>query len=143
MIKKGIPVQLRAEFQENSYAACDTGSSVSIMKEEWPQFDWSTVDPIFPAKTGLYTYSVEGVAQRGLEVRTWLKNRPEKVVAVVSHAGFLRVGLTKKRYANADFRIFDFADGEDEAARLVEWELTEKNGGGLGKSEKPEVGVEV
>jgi hypothetical protein len=40
-------------------------------------------------------------------------------------------------YDNADFRIFDFGEGDDEiGGRLIEWELTEANGGGLGKSPK-------
>ena len=38
-------------------------------------------------------------------------------------------------YDNADFRIFDFGEGDDEiGGRLIERELTEANGGGLGKS---------
>jgi len=105
------------------------------MEKEWPQFDWSTVDPKYPAKTGLYEYSKRGLTERGIEARKWLKNRPEKVIAVVSHSGFLRVGVSYRMYANADFRIFDFAEGHDEVGgKLVEWELTEKKGGGLGKS---------
>lgn len=41
------------------------------------------------------------------------------------------------RYANADYRIFDFApDTDAEKPELVEWSLTADNGGGMGKSEK-------
>lgn len=47
------------------------------------------------------------------------------------------MGVTHRLYENADFRIFDFADGDDvDGGELVEWELTEKKGGGLGKSPK-------
>ncbi len=46
--------------------------------------------------------------------------------------------MSGRKYENADFRIFDFAEeqeGDEEVGgRLVEWELTEKKGGGLGKS---------
>lgn len=104
------------------------------MKKEWPQYDWSTVDPLFPAKTGLYAYTIEALTKRGLEARKWLKQRPEKVIAVVSHSSYLRGPISGKKYANADFRIFDFVEGND--ARLVEWESTESKGGGLGKSQK-------
>jgi hypothetical protein len=104
------------------------------MKKEWPQFDWSTVDPVFPAKTGFYAYTLEALVERGIMVRKWLKERPEKVIAVVSHSGFLRGAVSNRKYANADFRIFDVeVDGQDEAI-LVEWEDTERKGGGLGKS---------
>ena len=72
-----------------------------------------------------------------------MRNRPEKVIAVVSHAGFLWVGVSHKKFENADLRIFDFADGyEDIGGKLVEWELTESKGGGLGKSPKGTFDVE-
>jgi hypothetical protein len=107
------------------------------MKKEWPQYDWSTVDAVFPAKTGKYAYTIEALAKRGIEVQKWLKQRPEKVIAVVSHSGFLRAAVSNRKYANADFRIFDFAEGSGQAdARLVEWEFTQSKGGGLGKSPK-------
>lgn len=43
LMKKGVPVVLRAEFQENSAKPCDTGSPIPEMEKEWPQFDVSTV----------------------------------------------------------------------------------------------------
>jgi broad specificity phosphatase PhoE len=136
-LKKGVPVILQAEWQENSDSPCDTGTSISVMKKEWPQYDWSTVDPVFPAKKGLYAYSKPSLIKRGITVREWLRTRPEKVIAVVTHSGFLRVGVSYRRYENADFRVFDFAEGETaNGGRLVEWELTESKGGGLGKSPK-------
>ena len=105
------------------------------MEKQWPQFDWSTVDPQYPAKTGLYEFSRRGLQERGIAARKWLRNRPEKVIAVVSHSGFLRVGVSYKKYDNADFRIFDFAEGDDDVGgKLVEWEMTDMKGGGLGKS---------
>jgi broad specificity phosphatase PhoE len=136
-MKKGVPVMLRAEWQENSAKPCDTGTAISEMQKEWPQFDWSTVDPEYPSKQGLYEFSKRGLTRRGIEARKWLRNRPEKVIAVVSHSGFLRVGVSYRRYDNADYRIFDFAEGHVEVGgKLVEWEQTESRGGGLGKSPK-------
>jgi broad specificity phosphatase PhoE len=137
LIQKGVPVILRAEWQENSAKPCDTGTSISEMQKEWPQFDWSTVDPLYPSKKGLYEFSKRGLTQRGIEARKWLRARPEKTIIVVSHSGFLRVGVSHRMYDNADYRIFDFGEGdEDVGGRLVEWEETESNGGGLGKSQK-------
>ena len=59
------------------------------------------------------------------------------VRTVVSHSGFLRVGVSYRHYHNADFKIFDFAEGHEAVGgKLVEWEMTEQKGGGLGKSSK-------
>jgi hypothetical protein len=128
-------VVLRPEWQENSDQPCDVGTDIATMVQEWPQFDWSKVDPQFPAKTGIYAFSRQGLLERGIAAKKWLRNRPEKVIAVVSHSGFLRVGISNKKYENADFRIFDFADGYDEiGGKLIEWEMTDLKGGGLGKS---------
>lgn len=128
---------LRAEWQENSAKPCDTGSAIRDMGKEWPQFDWASVDPEYPSKKGLYEFSKRGLTRRGIEARSWLRARPEKVIIVVSHSGFLRVGVSYRMYENADFRIFDFGEGGDDVGgNLIEWELTESNGGGLGKSAK-------
>jgi len=144
LMKRGVPVILRPEWQENSAKPCDTGSPIALMEKEWPQFSWSDVDPQYPAKTGLYEHSRSGLKQRGMVARNWLRSRPEKVIAVVSHSGFLRVGVSYRKYENADFRIFDFADGyEEDGGKLVEWELTETRGGGLGKSPKGEFFMDV
>lgn len=137
LIERGVPVIVRAEWQENSDKPCDTGSSIAELSCEWPQYNWETIDPAYPSKSGLYAFSKEGLMQRGIEARQWLRNRPERVIAVVSHSGFLRVGVSYRKYENADFRIFDFAEGpefDDVGGKLVEWELTESRGGGLGKS---------
>ena len=106
------------------------------MSREWPQFDWSAVDPVYPRKEGLYEFSRAGLVERGRVAKAWLRAREEKVVAVVSHSGFLRVGVSYSRYENADFRVFEFSEVEGEELELVEWEETEKKGGGLGKSER-------
>ncbi|KAL3423856.1 phosphoglycerate mutase [Phlyctema vagabunda] len=136
LMQQGVPVALRPEWQENSAKPCDTGSPIADMQKAWPQFDWSAVDPVYPAKTGLYEFSRDGLMQRGIEAKRWLKQRPEKVVAVVSHAGFLRVGVSSKKFDNADYRIFNFAEGVDDDTTLVEWDSTDSNGGGMGRSPK-------
>ncbi|KAF4636096.1 hypothetical protein G7Y89_g1998 [Cudoniella acicularis] len=122
LMDRGVPVILRPEWQENSAKPCDTGTEISAMQKEWPQFDWSAVDPKYPSKTGLYEFSQVGLTNRGIAAREWLRSRPEQ-------------GVSYKKYDNADFRIFDFAEGDEEiGGKLVEWDLTEKKGGGLGKS---------
>lgn len=135
LVKLGVPVILLAEFQEIYDKPCDIGTQISEISKEWPQYDWSQVDPLYPSKTGLYEYSKDAIIKRGIAAREWLRRRPEKVIAVVSHSGFLRVGMSYRKYFNADFRIFDFAEGDHSTGgKLIEWKFTEEKGGGLGKS---------
>jgi len=62
-----------------------------------------------------------------------LYNRPEKAIVVVSHSGFLRLGVTTHYFFNADYRIFDFEEVVDgEPLRLKQWASTKA--GGLGWS---------
>ena len=57
------------------------------------------------------------------------------MIAVVSHGGFLRTGISKRRFANADYRIFTFDRGSDDELELYEDLETEQKGGGMAKSE--------
>lgn len=143
LIARGVPTIAMAEFQENSDKPCDTGRPLdhsSAIKSLFPEVDWSHLDAEWPSKEGLYEWSVNGIENRGLTARKWLRNRPEKVIAVVSHGGFLRLGMSNRKYNNADFRVFDFEEGtegdEDSQFKLKEWKLTEEKGGGLGQSYK-------
>jgi len=134
---RDVPVIVKAEWQETSVNKCDIGRPIPEVSAEWPQFDWSQMDPKFPTKEGLYEYSEAALIERGIFARRWLKARPEKVIAVISHAGFLRTVICNRKFDNADFRVFNFEEGEekeDEGPRLIESELTAKSGGGMGKS---------
>lgn len=138
-----------AQLQENSLDNCDTGRPLPLLRMESPDFDWSYMDPIWPSKSLLYDYSRPSILKRGQAVRRWLRSRPEKVIAVVSHGAFIRVGMCNKKFGNADYRILDFEKAdkvgngdENEGLKLVEWESTAKNGGGLGKSSKEFFGWE-
>lgn len=64
-------------------------------------------------------------------------------MAVVSHSGFLRCAISHCQYANADYRVFDFADVKGgRELELVEWGQTAENGGGLGESPKGRAEIE-
>jgi hypothetical protein len=65
-----------------------------------------------------------------------LYERPEKTIAVVSHSGFLRTAISKRRYANADYRVFTFRKSKTGHLSLVEDGSTARRGGGMGLSEK-------
>jgi len=130
-----VPVEVSANWQENSDIPCDTGSSLRICSQRFPELDFSTVDPIYPDKSPgtPYAYTRAANKARGEACLKDLYGRSEKVIAVVSHAGFLRTGISRRRYANADFRIFTFGKGGKD---IFEDEETERNGGGMGRSEK-------
>jgi hypothetical protein len=109
-MERGVPVILRAEWQENSDKPCDTGTDISVMEKEWRQFDWSSVDPEYPTKTGLYAFSKEGLTQRGIAARKWLRGRPEKVIAVVSHSGKLLSFTYPQIFHTLKFLLTPFQD---------------------------------
>lgn len=128
-------MQPRGEWQENSDSPCDTGTPIRTIAEEFPAFSFDTVFPEYPRKIGRWAFTREAVFQRAIDCRRWLKSRPEKVIAVVSHSAFLRLAVTNSQFANADYRVFDFANNGD-AHDLVEWKFTVENGGGMGWSPK-------
>lgn len=103
-----------------------------------PFVDFSKVDPVYPDKTSPagapYAYNKTAILNRGQSVLRELHSRPEKVIAVVSHSGFLRAGVCGCWFSNADYRVFDFAErpaGDvDMPYQLVQSEFTMS--GGLG-----------
>jgi hypothetical protein len=70
-----------------------------------------------------------------------LYSRPERVIAVVSHASFLRTCVAKRFFWNADYRIFDFEEDDGGDLRLREWDETYQNGGWLGRNDSEPSGV--
>jgi broad specificity phosphatase PhoE len=145
-MSQGVKAIILAELQETTTNPSDIGSPVSELARDWPTFDWSAIDPTFPSKEGLYEFSTEALLRRGAAVRKWLKSRPERVIAVVSHGGFMRIGLCNRKFGNADWRVFEFEDSNDDdikGPKLVEWQVTELKGGGLGTSPQGFFGWEV
>jgi broad specificity phosphatase PhoE len=104
------------------------------VKELFPSIDLSLVDPEFPSKEGRYAFTKEAVLQRGKDALSALVDRPEKVIAVVSHAGFLRTAISQRHFMNADYRIFDFVPLANGELVLKERAETESIGGGMAAS---------
>lgn len=123
------------------------------MAAEFPDFDFSTVDPLYPDKTSNlssnpYAFTRKAILARGQTCLQSLYDRPEKVIAVVSHSGFLRAAVCNRQFFNADWRVFDYDETKMEESRkkgeglngkglylLKEWEATESKGGGMGRSQ--------
>lgn len=154
LIKKGIKVLPDANWQENADKPCDTGSDISVMEAEFPNYDFSVVDPSYPDKTtnlpsNPYAFTQKAILARGQTCLKDLYSRPEKVIAVVSHSGFLRTAVCNRMFFNADWRVFTFdedamakskEEGEEKII-LKESEETEKNGGGMGRSDVGVFGI--
>ena len=143
---------------ENYPKPCDTGSPPSVLAAQFPQVDFSHLDPVYPDKTSpaaaLYHCNKDAVIARGEAALRGLYGREENVIVVVSHSGFMRTAVAGRWFANADWRGFDFVgDRGDEGGqgwgekgnerpmrlRLVEWEMT-KGKGGMGRSREERVG---
>lgn len=102
--------------------------------------DFSNVDPLWPAKKAdtLYAFDKEKVLERAQACLKSLHDRPEKVIAVVSHAGFLRTAVTNRRFENADYRIFRIAGSDSSGDGALKLELVdgfEQDKGMMGRSE--------
>ncbi|KAI1421176.1 phosphoglycerate mutase-like protein [Xylaria sp. FL1777] len=145
LIEKGVKIQADAHWQENSAKPCDVGSAISRVAEEFPSIDLSTVDPVWPDKTtpagSEYHYTKTAIIARAQAALQKLYKRPEKVIIIVSHSGFLRLGVTGCWFFNADYRIFDFAPMGSPGSpyQLEQHASTKETGGGLGHSRTEQV----
>lgn len=125
-------------LSENSDNPCDSGTDLRTIAAEFPELDLSSVDPTYPDKSlkTPYAFTHSANAARGQSCLAELYARPEKVIAVVSHSGFLRTAICKRRFANADYRVFKFRKRRDGQLTLVEDASTSQAGGAMGRSEK-------
>ncbi|KAF7558498.1 hypothetical protein G7046_g5663 [Stylonectria norvegica] len=142
LLDKGVKFEADADWQENSDKPCDTGSPIPALVDEFPTVDFSTLDPVYPDKTSPdgrpYAYTRDAILSRGERCIDRLFQRPEKFVFVVSHSGFLRLGVVGWWFFNSDFRIFNF-DG----TRLWQDESTLKGGLGLSFTDRVVLGSEL
>ncbi|EFQ28423.1 phosphoglycerate mutase [Colletotrichum graminicola M1.001] len=129
LIKKGVHIQADARWQ---------GSSIANLKAEFPSVDFSTVDSVYPDKTSLsgaeYAFTKEAILRRARAGIRSIHERKEKLIFVVSHSGFLRLGVTGHWFFNGDYRMFELDKDEriDQPPKLRQLESTLR--GGLGKS---------
>jgi len=74
-------------FSENSAKPCDTGSSVSVLSEEFPDLDFGLVVNGWNSKQGEWAPDEESIARRARKMRRWLKDHPANEIIVVTHGG--------------------------------------------------------
>ena len=131
---------------ENSAKPCDTGSPVTSIQPDFPDVDFSSVDPVWPDKTSPagrpYAYTRESILARGQRGLAKLYERPEKFIFVVSHSGFLRLGVVGWWFFNSDYRIFRFTSASPQYV-VEQDERTLTGGLGLSRETKVELGFEL
>ncbi|KAF2735288.1 PGAM-domain-containing protein [Polyplosphaeria fusca] len=80
------------ELQETSTLACDTGSPLELLKEEFAgePIDWTYMQDDWTNKTsGRYSPRADLVANRARDARKFLQSKQEDEVAAVVHGGLL------------------------------------------------------
>lgn len=85
-----IPI---AELQENSAMPCDTGSALPVIRDRFPNLDFSRVTEDWNSKTGPWEDSQSALSARAQKVRDLLAARQEDRIAIVTHGGFCSVSL--------------------------------------------------
>ena len=118
------------------------GTPAAKLAAEFPGVDFTGVDPVYPDKKSAagarYHYTRAAVLRRAQHALARLYARPEAVVVVVSHSGFLRAGVSGSWFQNADYRIFDLvrAPSADAGAAVNGDGVGGGGGGGAGGGEE-------
>ncbi|KAI1811631.1 phosphoglycerate mutase-like protein [Poronia punctata] len=123
LLDSGVPVDVRAEWQEDTANPCDVGAERAELEKIWAGFNFSQLDPIYPQKTGLYGPAEETIRQRAAFARQWLSEQPDKCIVVVTHSGFLKRVVQEPRYRNVEYRAYKIGrngSGEVEFEQLPE-----------------------
>lgn len=90
-----------------------------------------------------YAHTKQDVVARGRRALETLSRRSEKLVFIVSHSGFLRVGVTTYWYYNSDYRVFDFDAEAGGVNGLRQAESTLSGGLGLSWTERAALGEDL
>lgn len=97
-VRNGACLLLEPNSQAHSAWPCDSSSDIAILRSEFYDLPWEMLDldPIFPAKEGLYTSDTENLELRGVRIRSRLEQKFKELkdsgrpdIVVVTHSGFL------------------------------------------------------
>ncbi|BDD61334.1 hypothetical protein MAP00_006382 [Monascus purpureus] len=91
--REGLKLIVHPDLQETSDVPCDTGSNPEVLREEIEKgglpVDLGLLFDGWNSKKGPYAPTNKEIKNRARAARRWLKARPEKVIVVVTHGGFL------------------------------------------------------
>ncbi|KAL9005682.1 MAG: hypothetical protein Q9188_001541 [Gyalolechia gomerana] len=90
-ISRGIECIAFPEVQETSDLPCDTGSNLSVIKEDFKAkpVNFTLVPDDWDSKQGKWAANTNAIEARCREARKWLKERDEEAIVVVTHGGLL------------------------------------------------------
>ncbi|KAI4736421.1 PGAM-domain-containing protein [Aureobasidium sp. EXF-12298] len=163
--RDGVKVLLQPMSQEMNAYACDIGTDRDELEKQvkagelWDaglnvpseKVDFSLVEEGWNSKEGKWAPDRATVQKRAAKLRSWLFNRKEEVVVVVSHGGFLHaltedwsgfVAAAGTGWQNCEIREFVFTEKSTQSSAHVVQRatLTPKPDGA---KKEPEVGKEV
>ncbi|KAJ5735224.1 Histidine phosphatase superfamily clade-1 [Penicillium malachiteum] len=127
-VEQGAKLLVEPDVQAHSARPCDTGSEWSVLKAEFPDLPWDTieVDEVFPAKTGRYAPQWEFLQQRGWDLQSRMKEQfremegsQRKDIVVVTHGGFMKFVTGDSRLGVGPAKWASFDVSFDEESRLV------------------------
>jgi len=147
--------------QEINSKQCDIGYDRADIQNQLPdllpgkdlgfalsKIDLSLVHEGWNSKTGIYAPDREAVKRRAASLRSWLFQRSEDKIVLVTHGAFLHF-LTEDwtgddpvrgtAYLNCEVRIFDFTDHSTAADAHIE----ERNENRANRVRRPENDAEV
>ncbi|KAK2735014.1 hypothetical protein FQN57_001390 [Myotisia sp. PD_48] len=122
--ERGLKIVALPELQETSDVPCDVGSDLADLRKEVEEkdlpVDLSLIPEDWNDKTqDKWAANSPSITARAREARRWLKERPEKEIAIVSHGGFLHYFTEDWQdstlyqgtgWANTEFRTYHFTD---------------------------------
>lgn len=90
-MSRGIECVAFPEVQETSDLPCDTGSNLSIIKEDFKDrpVNFNLVSEDWNSKQGKWQADGKAIEARCRQARKWLKMRNEEAIVVVTHGGLL------------------------------------------------------
>ncbi|CAK1366782.1 unnamed protein product [Cercospora beticola] len=131
-VERGLIIVCLPHAEEVSDAPSDTGSPIETLQAEFSQgVDFDHLKHGWFEHKGEFSVEPKTVKVRATKLRQWIKARPEKEIALVSH-GFFNHFLceevddngeqTTPWWNEAELRTYTFSDEDDETARIYETE---------------------
>ncbi|KAF2021007.1 phosphoglycerate mutase family protein-like protein [Aaosphaeria arxii CBS 175.79] len=137
LARKEVPFIALPVAQEVSNTKSDTGLEIEELLESLPtlfsndqlefdvhsKLDLSLLEKGWTSKQGQYAYTKEAILKRAAGLRSWLYQRPEKNIILVSHGAFMHFftedldtvdAMTSTAYLNCELRIFTFTPSSTE-----------------------------
>ncbi|EME41994.1 hypothetical protein DOTSEDRAFT_72932 [Dothistroma septosporum NZE10] len=139
-VERGLVIIALPTAEEVSEAPSDTGSPVEDLIEEFgsEKVDFDHLKHGWYKHEGEFATDAKACNARALKLRKWIKARPEREVALVSHGFFNHFTTgevddkgeqTTPWWNEAELRTYQFRDGDEEEAMIDETdESLEKRG---------------